>query len=92
MSTHFEHVNKYAQLVLDHAAKLDEIVNNGSDNRRNKPIAISHFSGIKENIDKMNLPKWQATRLKDAPYTDSSLKGRYYEYYANELEEWLDEN
>ncbi len=48
MSTHFEHVNKYAQLVLDHAAKLDEIVNNGSDNRRNKPIAISHFSGIKE--------------------------------------------
>ncbi len=40
----------------------------------------------------MNLPKWQATRLKDAPYTDSSLKGRYYDYYANELEEWLDEN
>lgn len=90
MATHFDHVSKYAHLVLDHAEKLDEIVNSGSDNRRNKPIAISHFSGIKENINKMKLPKWRAERLKNAPYTDSDLKGRYYEYYANELEEWLD--
>lgn len=89
MTSHFEHVNKHAKLVLEHAQKLDDIANNGNDNRRNQPVFISHLSGIKENIDKMKLPKWQADQLKNAPLVDHKLKGHYYEYYANELEEWL---
>lgn len=89
MSTQYDHVNKHAKLVLDHAAKLDDIVNNGSDNRRNTAVALSLLAGIKDNIDKMKLPKWQSDQLKNAPINDHKLKGRYYEYYSNQLEEWL---
>lgn len=89
MSNFHEERNKYANLILDHAEKIDGFANNSNKNRRDKAVAISSFAAIKDNIDKMKLQQWRAERLKNAPQDNPELIGKYREYYANELEEWL---
>lgn len=89
MAISYEERNKYANFILDHAERLDNFANNEHKNRRDKSVAISSLAAIKDNIDKMELEEWHATRLKSELETNLDLLGHYREYYANQLEEWL---